>query len=194
MHRRSYVGCSLQPGRSRDQTSSTLPGWQNIYFTRSLNQGKFQNFDYIKYVEPGTEEYYGGSVALADYCPYIQEFTWRSKNVIVRGSHCQYAENNPSKSKSLQTLSVVCKGFTQNDVRFVEFSEPDKNFALEKYGENSRCFEHTNQMWEERSCRQMRQWQHWGSGCYGYECQNGRLHILVCIIITFLQILFIFNN
>jgi leishmanolysin-like peptidase len=181
----------LQTECTDDRTSVALC---NLVAHETKLPQLYQNFDYIKYVEPGTEEYYGGSVALADYCPYIQEFTWRSKNVIVRGSHCQYAENNPSKSKSLQTLSVVCKGFTQNDVRFVEFSEPDKNFALEKYGENSRCFEHTNQMWEERSCRQMRQWQHWGSGCYGYECQNGRLHILVCIIITFLQILFMFNN
>ena len=41
--------------------------------------------------------FYGGSVALADYCPYIQEFTWRSNNVVVRGSHCMYEENNPSK-------------------------------------------------------------------------------------------------
>jgi len=40
--------------------------------------------------------YFGGSVALADYCPYIQEFTWRSNNVVVRGSHCMYEENNPS--------------------------------------------------------------------------------------------------
>ncbi|XP_056646340.1 leishmanolysin-like peptidase [Diorhabda sublineata] len=112
----------------------------------------YQNFDYIQFVENGREGYYGGSVSLADYCPYIQEFTWRSKNVVVRGSHCQYVENNPS---------------------------PDKNFALEKYGEKSRCFEHTNQMWEERSCKQMRQWQHWGSGCYAYRCENGRLHILV---------------
>lgn len=56
-----------------------------------------QNFDAIQHVEPGTEGYYGGSVSLADYCPYIQEFTWRSNNVIVRGSHCQYADNNPRK-------------------------------------------------------------------------------------------------
>lgn len=112
----------------------------------------YQNFDSIQYVESGKEGFYGGSVALADYCPYIQEFTWRSQNVIVRGSHCQYTENNPN---------------------------PDKNFALEKYGENSRCFEHTNHMWEEKSCGQMRQWMHWGSGCYGYRCQNGRLHVLV---------------
>ncbi|KAK5639681.1 hypothetical protein RI129_012173 [Pyrocoelia pectoralis] len=112
----------------------------------------YQNFDYIMHVKSGTEEFYGGSVTLADYCPYIQEFTWRSKNVIVRGSHCQYPENNP---------------------------KPDKNFALEKYGKSSRCFDHTNQMWEERSCKQMRQWLHWGSGCYAYHCENGRLHIIV---------------
>lgn len=55
-----------------------------------------QNFDSIPHVEPGQESFYGGSVSLADYCPYIQEFTWRSKNIIVRGSHCQYFENNPS--------------------------------------------------------------------------------------------------
>jgi hypothetical protein len=55
-----------------------------------------QNFDSIPHVKPGQESFYGGSVSLADYCPYIQEFTWRSKNVIVRGSHCQYIENNPS--------------------------------------------------------------------------------------------------
>ncbi|CAG9768000.1 unnamed protein product [Ceutorhynchus assimilis] len=112
----------------------------------------YQNFDSLQDVEPTREGYYGGSVSLADYCPYIQEFTWRSNNVVVRGSHCQYTENNP---------------------------KPDKNFALEKYGENSRCFEHTNHMWEEKSCGQLRQWMHWGSGCYGYRCQNGRLHILV---------------
>ncbi|XP_050546786.1 leishmanolysin-like peptidase [Daktulosphaira vitifoliae] len=112
----------------------------------------YQNFDSIPHVTPGREAYYGGSVSLADYCPYIQEFIWRSKSVVIRGSHCQYPENNP---------------------------HPDKNFALEVYGENSKCFDHTNQMWEEQTCKQVRQWQHWGSGCYEYTCQNGRLHITV---------------
>lgn len=55
----------------------------------------------------------------------------------------------------------------------------DRNFALERYGTDSRCFDHTEQMWEERSCEQVRQWQHWGSGCYRYICTNGRLHIMV---------------
>ncbi|XP_026805367.1 leishmanolysin-like peptidase [Rhopalosiphum maidis] len=112
----------------------------------------YQNFDNIPHVTPGREAYYGGSVSLADYCPYIQEFIWRSKSVVIRGSHCQYPENNP---------------------------HPDKNFALEVYGDNSKCFDHTNQMWEEQTCKQVRQWQHWGSGCYEYSCQNGRLHIVV---------------
>ena len=58
-------------------------------------------------------------------------------------------------------------------------SDQEKNFALEQYGINSRCFDHTDQMWEERSCRQVRQWQHWGSGCYQYSCHAGRLHIIV---------------
>ena len=45
--------------------------------------------------------HYGGSVALADYCPYIQEFTWRSNNVVVRGSHCAYTENQPSECRNI---------------------------------------------------------------------------------------------
>lgn len=58
---------------------------------------EYQNFDSIMHVPSGEEEYYGGSVSLADHCPYIQEFTWRSKNVVVRGSQCQFEDNNPSK-------------------------------------------------------------------------------------------------
>lgn len=56
----------------------------------------YRNFDFINNVKEGEEEYYGGSVTLADFCPFIQEFTWRSKNVIVRGSQCQFEDNNPS--------------------------------------------------------------------------------------------------
>ena len=28
-------------------------------------------------------------------------------------------------------------------------------------------------------CFQVRQWQHWGSGCYNYVCEDNRLHIIV---------------
>lgn len=50
---------------------------------------------------------------------------------------------------------------------------------MEKYGNSSKCFDHTDHMWEERSCRQTREWQHWGSGCYDYKCVNGRLSVIV---------------
>ena len=113
---------------------------------------EFQNFDFIPGVKGNKEPAkYGGSVNLADYCPYIQEFTWKSNDVIVRGSQCQFTENNPS---------------------------PEKNFALESYGLSSKCFNHYNQ-WEERTCTQVRQWQHWGSGCYEYTCSDGRLNLVI---------------
>lgn len=62
----------------------------------------YQNFDYLNNVQSGEEEYYGGSVTLADFCPFIQEFTWRSKNVIVRGSQCVFEDNNPSMTKEFE--------------------------------------------------------------------------------------------
>lgn len=132
-----------------DRTSVALCNLIEYSFELPSN---YQNFDYIPHISKGKEAYYGGVVNLADYCPYIQEFTWRSQNIIIRGSHCQYADNNP---------------------------HPDKNFALEEYGEDSRCFDHTDRMWEERSCKHVRQWLHWGSGCYRYKCYEGRLHIIV---------------
>ncbi|CAN7983090.1 unnamed protein product [Ixodes hexagonus] len=112
----------------------------------------FQNFDSIPGIPSSELGRYGGSVILADYCPYIQEFTWKSKNTVVRGSQCQFPENNP---------------------------QDEKNFALEYYGPGSKCFNHNKEMWEERTCHQVRQWQHWGSGCYKYACYNGSLQIEV---------------
>lgn len=101
---------------------------------------QFQNFETIPGLKnPKDAARFGGSVNLADYCPYIQEFTWKSNDIVVRGSQCQFVENNPS---------------------------PEKNFALEEYGPTSKCINHNSQMWEERTCHQVRQWQHWGSGCY----------------------------
>ncbi|CAH0757706.1 unnamed protein product [Diatraea saccharalis] len=113
---------------------------------------QYQHFDLLPNVPPGDEAFYGGSVSLADYCPYLQEFTWKHKSVLVRGSRCSYEENTP---------------------------KADVNFALENYGQHSKCFDHSDRVWEQKSCRQIREWQHWGSGCYKYKCENGRLHIMV---------------
>lgn len=54
-----------------------------------------QNFDRLPNVPDENVTFYGGSVTLADYCPYVQEFTWRANSVVIRGSHCFYDENNP---------------------------------------------------------------------------------------------------
>ncbi|KAG8291644.1 hypothetical protein J6590_055212 [Homalodisca vitripennis] len=66
----------------------------------------YQNFDSIPHVKEGREGYYGGSVSLADYCPYIQEFTWRSKNVVVRGSHLPVCREQSPQRQELRTGDV----------------------------------------------------------------------------------------
>lgn len=58
---------------------------------------QYRNFERIPNVPEGEVARFGGSVVLADYCPYIQEFTWKSQNKFVRGSHCLYEDNNPGK-------------------------------------------------------------------------------------------------
>ncbi|KAB7506187.1 Leishmanolysin-like peptidase [Armadillidium nasatum] len=111
----------------------------------------YQNFRSIPSISRIDVGKFGGSVSLADFCPYIQEFTWKSQNVIVRGSHCHFKENSP---------------------------DDDRNFALEIYSNSSKCFNHESD-WVEKKCAKERQWQHWGSGCYQYSCTDGRLHIHV---------------
>lgn len=82
----------------------------NLIRYRDPLSSKYQNFDHIAHVPHGEEMFYGGSVQLADYCPYIQEFTWRNKNVVVRGSHCKFEENNPGKLVFLFEVLKMCYG------------------------------------------------------------------------------------
>ena len=96
---------------------------------------KFQNFDYIPSVNNESTGFYGGSVALADFCPYIQEFTWKLNEQFHRGSKCHFRENTPA---------------------------PEKNFALELYGPQSKCLNHNSEMWEERNCFEVSK--------FGFEC------------------------
>ncbi|KAL4702412.1 hypothetical protein ACJJTC_002252 [Scirpophaga incertulas] len=73
-----------------------------------------------------------------------------------------------------------CVGQEEVDVAYEENTpKTDVNFALENYGQHSKCFDHSDRVWEQKSCRQIREWQHWGSGCYKYKCESGRLHIVV---------------
>ncbi|XP_073966787.1 leishmanolysin-like peptidase, invadolysin isoform X3 [Choristoneura fumiferana] len=140
------------PLRTQCSTKRTAVVLCNLVRHDNILPRAYQHFDTLPNVPPGQEAHYGGSVSLADYCPYLQEFTWRHKSVLIRGSRCEYDENTP---------------------------KTDVNFALENYGAHSKCFDHSDRVWEQKSCRQIREWQHWGSGCYKYKCESGRLHIVV---------------
>lgn len=68
----------------------------------------------------------GSSVTLADFCPYIQEFSWKSTpKSKSRGTRCDDPDNNPEKKN---------------------------NFALESYKSGSRCFQQGSK-WNQKSCK-----------------------------------------
>jgi hypothetical protein len=43
-------------------------------------------------------EFIGGSVVLADFCPFMQQVSWSVNNEVVRDSKCIYEENRPGLS------------------------------------------------------------------------------------------------
>lgn len=78
-------------------------------------------------------------------------------------------------------LSMLQYHHLQNEFSNISlfwFPDPERNFALESYTRDSKCFNQQKE-WTERKCYSIRQWQHWGSGCYQYMCVDGRLHIIV---------------
>lgn len=98
-------------------------------------------------VIPGVSSYdvgkYGGSVAFADYCPYLQELVWKKDGDIIRGSTCDNPLNN-----------LV----------------PSENYLLENYSPSSKCFNHGS-YWFLQRCRTTHT-PHSGSGCYKYSCSS----------------------
>lgn len=134
------------PGGSGERTSCTA------------DQAAVGSCNLVEYTEDLPEIYQnflssgrlGSSVTLADFCPYVQEFTWQGEGA-ERGTRCEDSTNAPS---------------------------PDTNYALESFSERSRCFRQGGQ-WEQRSCTMIKQWTRWGSGCYRHHCSAGLLHITV---------------
>ena len=97
----------------------------------------YQNMKNVKGIDSKDIGMVGGSVMLADFCPYIQEFTWRSNGATKsRGTRCKDVTNQPSE---------------------------ESNYAMEEYGANSMCFEQAGP-WEQKSCTQLRLWQKYGGG------------------------------
>ena len=76
----------------------------------------YQNFASVAGVEDEEVASLGSSVTLADFCPFVQEFTWKGGEEGSgrgRGTRCENPDNAP---------------------------DTDNNYALEAYGANSRCF------------------------------------------------------
>lgn len=113
----------------------------------------YRNFNEVDGVKSSDLNYVGSTVTLADFCPYVQEFTWKSNNgeIAPRGTRCTASENQP---------------------------DSESDYALENYGEESRCFEQGSK-WNQKSCNAMKQWRRYGAGCYNYRCEEGRVHIVV---------------
>ncbi|XP_068688263.1 leishmanolysin-like peptidase [Montipora foliosa] len=113
---------------------------------------EYQNFlsGYIPGAD-GNEGQYGGTVALADYCPFYQGFTWTKEGKGLRSSSCVSHHNN---------------------------LEQDKNLALEIYSNSSACIEQTMQ-WTRRKCGVRYTASNWGGGCYRYMCEHNSLKVLV---------------
>ncbi|VDN02329.1 unnamed protein product [Thelazia callipaeda] len=113
---------------------------------------EYRNFVLLDEVQNGNTVYYGGSVELADYCPYNQEFEWKASNSTDRrDSRCELVGN---------------------------FAPIHTNSILEVYGNQSKCFDLAT-LWTERKCGHIRTFMQYKAGCYQYECHEGRLHISV---------------
>lgn len=115
----------------------------------------YRNFQELDGVHSNDLGFYGGTVDLADYCPYVQEYTLQQHPVIQQGSRCSHVENN--------------------------LLDSDKNVALEYFGSSSRCFQH-GRHWTNYSCPFKRKfWPHLGAGCYKTSCNSilGSISLLI---------------
>uniref|UniRef100_A0A914GTQ9 Leishmanolysin-like peptidase n=1 Tax=Globodera rostochiensis TaxID=31243 RepID=A0A914GTQ9_GLORO len=113
----------------------------------------YRNFAHLRGVRPEGTKYYGGSVELADFCPYNQEFEWRAMNSTDRrDSRCELDGNGAPDAVA--------------------------NAVLETYGHGSQCFDLASH-WTERKCGRIRTYSQFMAGCYAFVCSEGRLHLRV---------------
>ncbi|NXR98726.1 LMLN peptidase, partial [Oxylabes madagascariensis] len=129
------------------KTSCTLASVQTV----SLLYFVLQYFDNLNGVPAEELPYYGGSVEIADYCPFSQEFSWHLSGEFQRSSDCRIIENQP---------------------------DPTKNYGAEKYGPNSVCLIQKSAFVMEQ-CRRKLSYPDWGSGCYQVSCSPQGLHVWV---------------
>lgn len=74
---------------------------QNVSYSPAfLIYFSLQYFDELTGVPAEDLPYYGGSVEIADYCPFSQEFSWHLSGEYQRSSDCRVLENQPGQQFS----------------------------------------------------------------------------------------------
>uniref|UniRef100_A0A4W3JW35 Leishmanolysin-like peptidase n=1 Tax=Callorhinchus milii TaxID=7868 RepID=A0A4W3JW35_CALMI len=111
----------------------------------------YQYFDYLDGIPFRDLEYYGGSVEIADYCPFSQEFSWHLSGEFQRGSDCRISENQP---------------------------ESLRNYGAEEYGPDSVCLVQKSPFLMQQ-CNRRQSHPDWGSGCYKISCSAEGLMIWI---------------
>nr|XP_033711609.1 leishmanolysin-like peptidase isoform X4 [Tursiops truncatus] len=119
-------------------------------FPKPLPQ-EYQYFDELSGVPAEDLPYYGGSVEIADYCPFSQEFSWHLSGEYQRSSDCRVLENQPDLFK---------------------------NYGAEKYGPHSVCLIQKSAFVMEK-CERKLSYPDWGSGCYQVSCSPQGLKVWV---------------
>ncbi|EPY84655.1 leishmanolysin-like peptidase [Camelus ferus] len=119
-------------------------------FPKPLPQ-EYQYFDELSGVPAEDLPYYGGSVEIADYCPFSQEFSWHLSGEYQRSSDCRILENQPDLFK---------------------------NYGAEKYGPHSVCLIQKSAFVMEK-CERKLSYPDWGSGCYQVSCSPQGLKVWV---------------
>ncbi|XP_062065235.1 leishmanolysin-like peptidase [Lepus europaeus] len=119
-------------------------------FPKPLPQ-EYQYFDELSGIPAEELPYYGGSVEIADYCPFSQEFSWHLSGEYQRSSDCRILENQP---------------------------EIFKNYGAEKYGPHSVCLIQKSAFVMEK-CERKLSYPDWGSGCYQVSCSPQGLKVWV---------------
>ncbi|XP_004373772.1 leishmanolysin-like peptidase [Trichechus manatus latirostris] len=112
---------------------------------------EYQYFDELSGIPAKDLPYYGGSVEIADYCPFSQEFSWHLSGEYQRSSDCRILENQPDLFK---------------------------NYGAEKYGPHSVCLIQKSAFVMEK-CERKLSYPDWGSGCYQVSCSSQGLKVWV---------------
>ncbi|XP_074186614.1 leishmanolysin-like peptidase isoform X2 [Rhinolophus sinicus] len=112
---------------------------------------EYQYFDELNGIPAEDLPYYGGSVEIADYCPFSQEFSWHLSGEYQRSSDCRILENQPDLFK---------------------------NYGAEKYGPHSVCLIQKSAFVMEK-CERKLSYPDWGSGCYQVSCSPQGLKVWV---------------